>query len=189
MLFRTVSEQRILNTVRPRTRQTGGTNLVQNNTSPCVIASVSIYLGACRYCMKLEQLWYKGGWVSKRSGISESRETHSRAPGSIIRSKLLSCGTCLQISHERWDVSIASPIEMAKMGDAQADENRPPVTRHKSAVTHSHTENNILLHSRLHSEQALNMSHTSTRKELVSNNSFKTRTKRRFLQILSSGIQ
>ena len=34
---------------------------------------------------------------------------------------------------------------MAKMGDAEADENRPPVTRHKSAVTHSHTENNILI--------------------------------------------
>jgi hypothetical protein len=44
-----------------------------------------------------------------------------------------------------WDVSIASPIEMAKMGDAQADENRPSVKRHKSAVTHSQTENNILI--------------------------------------------
>jgi len=119
MLFGTVSEWRIRNTLSARTRKTGDTNLVQNNTSPCVITSVSIYLGVCRYGLKLEQLWYKRGWVSKRSGTSESRETHSRAPGSIIPSKLVSCGSCLQISHERWDVSIASPIEMAKMGDAQ----------------------------------------------------------------------
>ena len=118
MLFGTVSERKILNTVGAWTRQNGCTNLVQNNTSPCIITSGSIYLGACRYCMKLQQLWYKTGWVSKRSCITERRETHRRAPGSIIPSKLVSCGSCLQISRERWDVSIASPIEMAKMGEA-----------------------------------------------------------------------
>ena len=40
MLFGTASERRILNRVSAGTRQTGGTNLVQNNTSPCIITSV-----------------------------------------------------------------------------------------------------------------------------------------------------
>ena len=161
-----------------RTLKLRNTNLAQNRpliTSPDTYNNCFSCLPPCvSFCCTLRQLRNKLVWISNLSGISQSWHTR-RAPRYVILSWLVSSGSCLQISHGTWDVSTASPIETSKMGRAQADENRCS-NKTQILLLRIHTPKTISCHCRLHFEQELCMSHSSTQIELLSSNSLKTHT-------------